>query len=151
MLQNLLFNQIHICNMCLPSFTGIRSRLISFMSWPSAVSIVTGYRLDGQGVGVQLLVELRLPPLRVVQTGFRALPASYPMGTGGSFPGGKATWACSWPLTSNLCQGQEYMDLYNHSPIPLHGIVTFFNIIQEYAENSRALETILSYVLFWMY
>jgi hypothetical protein len=27
--------------------------------------------------------------------------ASYPMGTGGSFPGGKATKAWGWPLTSN--------------------------------------------------
>jgi len=28
------------------------------------------------------------------------LPASYPMGTMGSFPGGKAAGAWSWPLTS---------------------------------------------------
>jgi len=27
-------------------------------------------------------------------------PASYPMGTRGSFPGGKATGAWIWPLTS---------------------------------------------------
>jgi len=33
-----------------------------------------------------------------VQTG--AQPASYPMGTGGSFPLGKAAGAWSWPLTS---------------------------------------------------
>jgi len=26
--------------------------------------------------------------------------SSYPMGTRGSFPGGKAAWAWSWPLTS---------------------------------------------------
>jgi hypothetical protein len=31
------------------------------------------------------------------------------------------------------------MDLYIHSPIHLHGAVTFLNtIIQEYAENTRA-------------
>jgi len=29
-------------------------------------------------------------------------PASYPMGTRGSFPGGKATCAWSWPLTSRM-------------------------------------------------
>jgi hypothetical protein len=45
------------------------------------------------------------------------------MGTGGSFPGGKGTWAWSWPLTSNQCRGQENVDLYIHSPIRLHGVV----------------------------
>jgi hypothetical protein len=35
-----------------------------------------------------------------VQTGSGAHPASYPMGTRASFPGGKATGAWSWPLTS---------------------------------------------------
>jgi hypothetical protein len=36
-----------------------------------------------------------------VQNGSGAHPASYPMGTRGSFPGGKVAWAWSWPLTSN--------------------------------------------------
>jgi hypothetical protein len=35
-----------------------------------------------------------------VHTGTVCHPASYPMGTRGSFPGGKATGAWSWPLTS---------------------------------------------------
>jgi hypothetical protein len=35
-----------------------------------------------------------------VQTGSGAHLASYPMGTRGSFPGGKAAGAWSWPLTS---------------------------------------------------
>jgi hypothetical protein len=35
-----------------------------------------------------------------LRTDSGAQPASYPMGTGGSFPGGKAAGACSWPLTS---------------------------------------------------
>jgi hypothetical protein len=35
-----------------------------------------------------------------LQTCFRTHPASYPMGTRDSFPGGKATWAWSWPFTS---------------------------------------------------
>jgi hypothetical protein len=39
--------------------------------------------------------------LHSVQTGSEAHPASYPMGTGGSFPGGKAAAAWGWPLTSN--------------------------------------------------
>jgi hypothetical protein len=36
----------------------------------------------------------------LVQTGSWAHPASYPMGTRSSFPGGKAAGAWSWPLTS---------------------------------------------------
>jgi hypothetical protein len=35
-----------------------------------------------------------------VQTGSGAQQASYPAGTGGLHPRGKATWAWSWPLTS---------------------------------------------------
>jgi len=35
----------------------------------------------------------------LVKNGSGAHPASYPMGTGGSFPGGKAAGAWSWPLT----------------------------------------------------
>jgi hypothetical protein len=38
--------------------------------------------------------------LHSVQTGSGVHPASYQIGTGGSFPGGKALRAWSWPLTS---------------------------------------------------
>jgi hypothetical protein len=40
-----------------------------------------------------------------------------------AFLGSKGTGTWSWPLTFNLCRGQEYVDLYNYSPIRLHGIV----------------------------
>jgi hypothetical protein len=33
-------------------------------------------------------------------------PASYPVGTGGSLPGGKASGAWNWPLTSIQYRGQ---------------------------------------------
>jgi hypothetical protein len=42
---------------------------------------------------------------RCVQNGSGAHPASYPTGTGGSFPGSKATKVWSWPLTSIQCRG----------------------------------------------
>jgi hypothetical protein len=83
------------------------------MSQDSAVGIATGYGLDGRGVRVS----------HIVHTGSGAHPASYPMGTGGSFLSGKAAGAWGWSLTSNYRQGQEYMDLYIHSPIHLHGVV----------------------------
>jgi len=38
--------------------------------------------------------------LHRVQNGSGAHPASYPLGTGMSFPWGKAAGAWSWPLTS---------------------------------------------------
>jgi hypothetical protein len=52
-----------------------------------------------------------------------AHPASYSMGTGGSFPGDEAAGVWSWSPTSNYCRGQENMDLCIHSPIRLHGVV----------------------------
>jgi hypothetical protein len=53
---------------------------------------------------------------RRVQNGSEAHPASYPMGTVDSFPGNKAAGAWSWPLTSISCRGQEWVELYLHSP-----------------------------------
>jgi hypothetical protein len=38
-------------------------------------------------------IWVRISLLHVVQTGFGVHPASYPMDTGGSFPGGKVTGA----------------------------------------------------------
>jgi hypothetical protein len=73
--------------------------------------------------GVWVPVEARFSPLYVIQTCPGAHPAFHPVGIGSSFPGGKATGAGSWPLTSKQCQGQEYMDLYIHSPIHLRGVV----------------------------
>jgi hypothetical protein len=66
----------------------IKYILISIRSHDSAVGIATGYGLDDRGVGVLVPVgDFSL--LLVVQTDSGAHPASYPMGTGGSFPGVK--------------------------------------------------------------
>jgi hypothetical protein len=52
--------------------------------------------LDGRGsIPGRGKISLR----HSVQTGSEAHPASYPMGTGGAFPGGEAAGAWSWPLT----------------------------------------------------
>jgi hypothetical protein len=59
----------------------------------SAVSIATGYGLDDQGVEFESRYGLEFSLPHVVQAGFGAHPASYPMGTGGSFFGSKAAGA----------------------------------------------------------
>jgi len=52
----------------------------------------------------------------VVQTGSGTHPASYPMGTRGSFPGGKAAREWSWTLTSPYsAEVKECVELYLHS------------------------------------
>jgi hypothetical protein len=59
-------------------------------------------------IGVRFPAEAGNFSLRhLVQTGSGAHPASYPMGTRGSFPGGKAVSAWSWPMTSIYCRGQR--------------------------------------------
>jgi hypothetical protein len=52
--------------------------------------IASGCRLDGREVGVRVPVRARFSHLYVAQNGSGAHPASYSMGTGGSFPEGKA-------------------------------------------------------------
>jgi hypothetical protein len=60
----------------------------------SAVCIALGYGLDGRGSRVRFPAGVgNLSLHHRVQTGSGAHPASYPMGTRGSFPGGKAAGA----------------------------------------------------------
>jgi hypothetical protein len=56
-------------------------------SWDSVVGIATGYELDDQGVDVRVPVKQEFSLLHGVHS------TSYPMDTGGSFPGGKAAEA----------------------------------------------------------
>jgi hypothetical protein len=57
--------------------------------------LATGWTAEGSEFGQEFSF------LHVVDTGSGALPASYPMGMEGSFPGGKAPEAWSCPLTAN--------------------------------------------------
>jgi hypothetical protein len=61
----------------------------------------------------------------VLTTAFRTAlppphPASYPMGTRGSFPAGKAAGEWSWPLNSIYCRCVE-LYLHSHSTPPWRG------------------------------
>jgi hypothetical protein len=63
-------------------------------SHESSVRIALGYRLDNQGSRVRFPLEAGNFSLHHhIQNGCGAHPASYPMGTMGSFPGGKAAGA----------------------------------------------------------
>jgi hypothetical protein len=68
----------------------------------SSVGIALGYRLDDRGSSVRFPAGAENFSLHHrVQNCSGAHPASYPMGTRGSFLGGKAVGAWSWPLTSS--------------------------------------------------
>jgi hypothetical protein len=63
------------------------------MTRGSIIGIATGYGLDDRGIGVRVPVGQEFSLLQVFKTGSRAHPASYPVGTGSSFPGGKVAGA----------------------------------------------------------
>jgi hypothetical protein len=75
---------------------------LMFKSCDSSVGIATGYVLDDRGFRVRFPVGAGNFSLHHrVQNGSGTHPASFPMGTGGSFPGSKAAGAWSPPLTSS--------------------------------------------------
>jgi hypothetical protein len=105
--HSLLFDKLRLCGLCIgyvnwscyltkrlcyvrPSSLAYLSGrpLLNIVSRDSVVGIATGWTTKGSefeslwGQGFSLL--------HVVQTGSGAHTASFPMGTGGSFPGGKA-------------------------------------------------------------
>jgi hypothetical protein len=68
----------------------LTSALDGRRSRDSSVGIATGYGLDDLMIGVRFPVGAGNFSLRYrVQNGYGAHPASYPMGTGVSFPVGK--------------------------------------------------------------
>jgi hypothetical protein len=87
----------------------------------TSVGIATGCMLDGwvrSQAGVRFFFLFHS-----VYASFVVHPVSYPMGTGGSFHGGKAAGVWSWPFNSTYYRGEEWWGLYLHSPYCLHGIV----------------------------
>jgi hypothetical protein len=65
------------------------SRISWFKSRGSSGSIVSDYRLDDRAIEVRSPTGADFSSSPCDQTGSGAHPASYTMGTGGSFPGGK--------------------------------------------------------------
>jgi hypothetical protein len=79
---------------------GSRSKFKPDLSRDSSAVIAIGYWQDDRIIGVQFPAGAGNFFHHRVQTGSGAHSASYPMGTRGSFPGGKAAGSWSWPLTS---------------------------------------------------
>jgi hypothetical protein len=88
-------------------------RVVSFTFLPlyprdSSGGISLGYELDDRSSRVRFPAGTGNFSLHNrVQNGSGAHPASYSMGTRGSFPESKAAGAWSWPLTSIYCRGQR--------------------------------------------
>jgi hypothetical protein len=64
--------------------------IILLWSGDSSVGIVMGYRLDSPG---SIPGSAKFSLINSIQTDTGVHPASYPMGTGGSFPGDRAARA----------------------------------------------------------
>jgi hypothetical protein len=73
--------------------TSISSTNRNPVSRDSSVGIATSYWLDDRGVGVQVPVGSRIFTSLWRSDRLWGTLISYPMGTGGSFPGGKAAGA----------------------------------------------------------
>jgi hypothetical protein len=61
-----------------------------------------------------------------VYTGSGAHSASYPMGTVGSFPGGKDAWGIKLTSHLHLVPRSRMVELYLHSPIRPYANFTFY-------------------------
>jgi hypothetical protein len=83
----------------------------------SSVGIALGYRLDGRGSRFRFMAGAGNFSLHHrVQNGSEAHPASYPMGTRGFFPGGKAAGREADHSPPSSTEVKECDELYLHSP-----------------------------------
>jgi hypothetical protein len=94
------------------------------MSHDSSVGTALGYRLDDRGSRVRFPAEAEIFSLyHLVQNGSGAHPASYPMGTRGSFRGGKVAGMWSCPLISIYFRSQRMSGAV--PPLPPYGFMAW--------------------------
>jgi hypothetical protein len=94
------------------------------MSQDSAVSIVTGYGLDGWDSIPGRDKQFSL--LYSFQTSSLACPASYLMGTGGFCPrggGGEGGWGMKLSTDLHLILRSRMVEQYLHYPICIYSVV----------------------------
>jgi hypothetical protein len=90
----------------------------------SSVGIAMGYGLDDRGSRVRFPSGARNFSLHHrVQNSSGTHPASYPMGTRASFPGGKAAGAWSWPHLHLVPISKNAWSYTSTPAIRLHGVV----------------------------
>jgi hypothetical protein len=98
----------------------------------SSVSIVSDYGLDDRAIGVRSPAgEKYFSSMLCAQTGSGAHPASCPVGTWGSFPGGKARPGRDADHSPHLLPRSEMSRSYTSSPPKrLRVVFTVFGEIQ---------------------
>jgi hypothetical protein len=100
------------------------SCVFSLKSRDSSFGIATDHWLDDRMIGVRFPVGSGNFSLRhFIQTGSGAHTASYPMGTRGSFPEGKAAGREADHSPPSSAEVKECVEIYLHSSIRLHGVV----------------------------
>jgi hypothetical protein len=104
--------------------------VIKIKSRDSSVGIALGYGLDDRGFGVRFLAgagnfSLNHP----AQSGSGDHPASYPIGTRGSFLDVKRPGRETDHSPPSSAEAKECVELYLHSPICYHGVVLNFNVV----------------------
>jgi hypothetical protein len=109
---------------CCTFFLIFNYRFFSSTSRDSAVGIATGYGLYDSGVGVRVSVEATIftSPCRLDRL-LGVHPASYPMGTGGSFLGGKAAGAVKLTTHFQLLPKSRKRGSIHPLPHTSHGVV----------------------------
>jgi hypothetical protein len=96
----------------------------NFTSRDDSVGIALGYGLDDWGSRVRFPAGAENFSLHHrVQNESGTHPASYPMGTRGSFPGVKQPGREANHSPPPSAKVKEYVELYLHSPIHLHGVM----------------------------
>jgi hypothetical protein len=95
-----------------------------FRSPDGSVGVALDYGLDDRGSRFRFPAGTgNLSLHHRIQNGSGAHPASYPVGTGGSFPGVKRPGREADHSFLSRAEFKECVELYLHSPIRLHGVV----------------------------
>jgi hypothetical protein len=88
----------------------------------SLAGLVTRLLARRSGIEVRFPAGGRCVSLYSVEAISGSISASYPIGTGGSFTGGKAAGACNLPPASIQRRGQEYLEFCPQSSMCLYGM-----------------------------
>jgi hypothetical protein len=84
-----------------------------------------------------------------LQTGSGAHPASYPMGTGSSFPGDKVAGAWTWPLTSSPSwEADSHLDIQENPRLAFYGTRRYIMVFTRTRQVRGPVLTLRNKLLF---